>query len=697
MPRPRPRESDFSDSELANDDETFSDDEHRRDSYPQPQPYDAARSSSHRSPRGSFEEPGNTELRTRRRRNEPSWQTDDHSEPDNNEEPPSPRWRAAPESRVREHLNPHRDEYRPQSTDTSDPADQRRLNPGRDVDDEELQRVLKASLAAQKAQEQRMRRREEEIAAREAADEAIAIAASARLATNPTAAQLREVNADAELQRILRESRVEAEEKEAREKAELASLHARFGASGAQQPTSGSSRNSAPSASGQRARANSGLRSPAPLSPRHSDSPDLAPREPAASSTERLMSAGNNLLRRGLELARKPSVRATPAVQQPRRAAPARLADISPYESESEQPPAVAPRSNPLRAAGNPPRAPSSPTPDSPSAGANRPRARPDHQRAGANPPVAPATSMSDPEGAAANHPGAPQNAPGARTNPTRAHASPRRRHPNALGRRSSERAPHVDRLPVARASSTSRRDRGRAINYGELDPSIRQALNNSERWARMEQGRGGHSLREEEQMRIALQNSLGDAPLPPDPIEGLIDPPPAYHNIGRDKKLDPLRYTTTNEKGNEPGYKRSITPEILASMKKFLLQQQKFDEKAKAAGNDLPPANNATAKKQKRGPVVESSAVTIHSSSADSAPEIADSLENMLGTRLPPAQLARGTPTNRAGVSSNENAFVSRMPGLASNARERLPQSRPWDNAFSRLPRDRRRLSGRP
>lgn len=693
---PRPREPDFSDSEFFNDDENFSDGEHRRDSYRQPRAYAAtARSSSHRSPRGSFEETSDTELRTRPRRNDSSRQTDNHSKPDSDEEPRNARRRAAPEPRATERLMPHRDEYRPQSTEASDLADQRRLNLGRDVDDEELQSVFKASLAGQKVKERRMRRRKEEIAAREAADEAIAIAASARLATNPTDAQLRESNADAELQRILRESTAEAEEKEAREKAELASLHARFGVSGAQQPTSGPSRGSAPSASGQRARANSGPRSPAPLSTRHSDGSDSVPREPAASPTERLMSAGNNLLRRGLELARKPSVRVTPDVQQPRRAAPARLAEILPYESQSEQPSssAVAPQPNSLRAAENPPRAPASPTTNPPAAAAKRPRARPDHQRAAANSPVAHASPVSNSEGAAANHPSAPQNAPGARPNPTRAHASPRRRQPNALGRRSSERAPRVERMPVRRASSTSRRNPERARNRGELDPSIRQALNNSERWARMEQGRGGRNLREEEQMRLALQNSLGDAPLPPDPIEGLIDPPPAYHKIGRDKKLDPLRYTTTNEKGNEPGYKCSITPEILAVMNKFLLQQQNFDAKSKAAGNDLPPANNAIAKKQKRAPVVESSTVA---SSSSSAPESADSLENILGTRLPPPRLARDTPTNRAVVSSNENTFVSRMPGLASNARERLPQSRPWENAFSRLPRDGRRPSGR-
>lgn len=191
----------------------------------------------------------------------------------------------------------------------------------------------------------------------------------------------------------------------------------------------------------------------------------------------------------------------------------------------------------------------------------------------------------------------------------------------------------------------------------------------------------------------MAIQNSLGDAPLPPDPIEGLIDPPPPYHKIGRDKKLDSLRYTTTNDKGNEPGFKRHITPEILAVMKKFLLQQHKFDAKAKAAGNDLPPANNAMAKKQKRAPTADNALVA---GSSSSAADPVDSLENLLGTRLPPPRLARGTPTNRAAASSNDEGFVSRVPGLASDARRRVPQSRPWDNAFSRLPRDRGNPSGR-
>lgn len=202
-----------------------------------------------------------------------------------------------------------------------------------------------------------------------------------------------------------------------------------------------------------------------------------------------------------------------------------------------------------------------------------------------------------------------------------------------------------------------------------------------------MQQGLGAHNLREEEQMRMAIQNSLGDAPTPPDPIEGLIDPPPPYRKIGRDKKLDPLRYTTTNEKDNEPGHKRHITPEILAKMKKFRLQQEKFDAKAQAAGKNLPPANNAMAKKQKRAPVLDNPPVA---GSSSSAANNVDSLENLLGTRLPPPRLARREPPNRAAASSDNDAFVSRVPGLASNARERIPQSRPWANAFSRLPTDR-------
>lgn len=646
MPR-EPAFSGYGSSSSGSDsDDTFSGDEHRRNSHSRPRAHAAnAQSSSHHSQRESFREDSDTELRPRRRRNDSSRQMDGYSEPDNVDEPRSSRRRDSSEPHATERLVPQGDEYRHQDMVASNRETLRRTYPVIDVDDEELQKVFKASLAEQKASEQRIRQREEEIAAREVADEAAAIAESVRLAANPTAAQRREADADAELERVLRESAAEAEEKKARQKAELASLHARFGATSAQQPSSSPSRNPALSANSQRDRGRSAPRSPAEPSTGQREESNSTPREPAASSTERVISAGNNLLRRGVGLVRRPSARAIPAVQQPRRPAPARLAEISPDEPDPPSSPAAAPDPNP------------------PIAAANHPRAQPDPPRAAPTPPGRQA--------------GSPRRRPHA--------PAPQ---PNPPSRRNSERAPHVERLPIGRASSTSsRRYPEPARTRGELDPSIRQALNNSERWARLEQDQGGRNLREEEQMRMAIQNSLGDAPLPPDPIEGLIDPPPAYHKIGRDKKLDPLRYTTTNDKGNEPGFKRYITPEVLAIMKKFLLEQQGFDAKAKAAGNDLPPANNAVAKMQKRAPVVDNSSVA---GSSSSAADPANSLENLLGTRLPPLRLPRDMLTNHPATSANANAFVSRVPGLASNARQRIPQSRPWDNAFSRLPRDK-------
>lgn len=692
----------------SDSDDTFSGDEYRRDSHPRLRsPAVNAGSPSHHPRRESFGT-SDTELRPRRRQNDPSRQVDNHSEAENDEEPRSSHRRAAQELHVPERLMPQVDELRRQAMEASSRGNPRQPRPLIDVDDDELQKVFKASLAEEKARKKRIRQREEEVAAREAADETAAIAESARLAANPTAAHRRDADADAELERVLRESAAEAEEKKAREKAELSSLHARFGVSSDQQPRSSPSPDSAPSASSQRDRANSAPRSPAAPSTSQRERSNSAPREPTPSSTERLMSAGNNLLRRGVELARRPSARATPAVQQPRRATPARLAEILPDEPATPSSAAAAPQRNSPRAEATRPRArpdPPRPAPESPRAPANVARERADPLRrqpsSSRRQPHAqapqPSSSRRQPRAPAPQpsssrrQPRAPAPQPGSSRRQPRAPAP----QPNQLGRRNSERAPHVERQPLRRAPSpSSRRYPERARNHGELDPSIRQALNNSERWARLEQGRGGgRNLREEEQMRMAIQNSLGDAPLPPDPIEGLIDPPPPYHKIGRDKRLDPLRYTTTNEKGNEPGHKRYITPEILDVMKKFLLQQHKFDAKAKASGNDLPPANNAMAKKQKRAPVVDNSPVA---GSSSSAAHPVDSLENLLGTRLPPPRLARGTPTNRAASSSNDNAFVSRVPGLASNARERIPRSRPWDNAFSRLPRDRRSPSGR-
>lgn len=712
-----PREPAFSDPEFSSSgsdsDDTFSGDVYRRDSHLRPRsPAANAGSSSHRSSREDVGESNDTELRPRHRGNDPPRQMDSDSEPDDGEEPQSSRRQAAQERHGTERLTPQGDEYRRQAMEASNRENTRRPRPGMiDVDDEELQRVYEASRAEQNARERRMRRREEEIAAREAADEAVAIAESARLAAKPTAAQRRETDADAELERVLRESAAEVEEKEAREQAALASLHAGFGANGVQQPSSGSSRDSGPPASshrgransaprrptapssGQRERAKSAPRRPAAPSTGQRESANSVPRELPASSTERLIAAGSDLLRQGAGLVRKPSAKATPAISQPRRAASARLAEISPNESEPPTSPAARP--NPPRAAANPPRAAPTPAraPQTPTREhANPPRAAPTPARAPRIPTREHATSPR-----VVLNSGTPPNCPREHAAPPRRHsANPRRQpqapapQPNTRGRRNSGRAPHVGRTPIRRASSTSsgRRPEG-AGNRRELDPSIRQALNNSERLARLEQGRGGgRNLREEDQMRMAIQNSLGDAPPPPDPIEGLIDPPPAYNKIGGDKKLDPRRYTTTNDKGNEPGFKRYITPEILAVMKKASLQQQKFNAKAKAAGNDLPPANNAMAKKQKRAPVVDNSAVA---GSSSSAADPVDSLENILGTRLPPPRLARSTPTARAAASSNDNGFVSRVPGLAGNARERIPQARPWANAFSRLPGDMR------
>ena len=174
-----------------------------------------------------------------------------NSEPENDEDPRSSRRRAAPELHARERPMPQSDEYRRRAMEASNRGTPRRPSSGVDEDDEELQKVFKASLAEEKAREQRIRQREKRIAAREAADEAAAIAESARLASYPTAAQRQEADADAELERVLRESAAEIKEKEARRKAALASLNARFGENSAQQPRSSSSRDTAPSANTQ--------------------------------------------------------------------------------------------------------------------------------------------------------------------------------------------------------------------------------------------------------------------------------------------------------------------------------------------------------------------------------------------------------------------------------------------------------------
>ena len=153
------------------------------------------------------------------------------------------------------------------------------------------------------------------------------------------------------------------------------------------------------------------------------------------------------------------------------------------------------------------------------------------------------------------------------------------------------------------------------------------------------------------------MQNSLGDAPAPPDPIEGLEDPPPSYNEIGTHKKIDPLRYTTTNTKGNEPGYMHRITPRILETIKSFLLEQREFDAKAKAQSQNFPPAHNAMAKQQKRtsGATADSSITTAASANSNASfPVFSDpteSLETLPGTRSPGLTPLYDAPVHASGI----------------------------------------------
>lgn len=512
---------------------------------------------------------------------------------------------------------------------------------GTNAADEDLQRAFHASVQAHEARERTMRRRDEDARAREAADEAAAIAESTRLAATQTSAQRQAAAAAAaEMERMLRDSAAEEERRRARDRANLARRDARFGVSSfrtsdtlrphapasptsSQQDPSSLPRNQVSNPTSSRERPHSTPRDSPPHNStppsqeriRNQAEPELltsGPRSPryftpltAPPRASRPNSPGE-LLRQGIESARRPSGRVGPAMQQqPRWQFPARLRDM-----RVEEPDAAV---RPLR--------------NSPVTG------------------------------------------------------------PNPMGRRNSERFPHIERQPMQRASSSSsRREAMRNMNFNGMDVAMRQAMNHSARHAQLQHGRGNYSRREEEQLRIAMQNSLGDAPPPVEPTEGLADPPPGYDVFHKDKKVDPLRFTTTNEKGDEPGYMRRITPEVLEIMKRFLIQQQEFDAKTKASGNGVPPANNAMAKQQKRAPTAPSPAA-----GSDSSLDPAESLEALLGTRLP----APSSRPRAALVTPAASAFVSRMPDLASDAQERIPQSRPWENAFSTIP-NRRTRSGR-
>lgn len=465
-------------------------------------------------------------------------------------------------------------------------------------DNDDLREAIEASEKEHETKEIERRRREEELVVQEAADEAAAIAESERFAGIETEAQRREAAAEAEFERILKESAAEAKKNKAAEEEELARLHATFG-NGVRSTQTGrpSNQSPAPRASHGRLRTRSDTAPPTSAgstSEQRGRAQTTAQNPPSRNSSTSTASSGEarprggNLLSRALNSVRRPFGRSD--------------------SNSSEQPRTEI-----------------------------RPQDIPEPPRATASPPLpiihSPVRSHSE------------------RTPPAR----------NQIGRRSpsSLRPPH---------QATNRRER--------LDAQMREALNSSHRHARIEERYGDlHSRREDEMLRRAMEQSLGDAPPPPDPSEGLIDPPPGYEDIHRDRVLDPRRYTTTNVKGNEPGYQQVITPEIRKVMKKWLAELQKFDAKSKATGKDQPPVNNAFAKKR---PDAEP---TSADTSTDANSDGADDLQALLGGHRP----APAPPVQAQTVAAN--AFMSRMPGLATDARSRIPTARPWDNAFSRLP----------
>lgn len=513
-------------------------------------------------------------------------------------------------------------------------------------EDKFLNQTLEASEKEHKKKERERRQRGEELNAQEAAWEATAIAESTRLMGTLTESQRLEAAADAEFERILRESAAEAKQKKTAEEQELARLHANFG-TGVRPEQAGRSHRQSPTSSN-RQRANSNTTPQTTISatskqqqkiqtavqnqtPRNPRPPIALPVASPVAPSEEARSRGGNFLSRALNSVRRPRERSSsnPNQQQARRDAPARLEEIRPEDiRESNQAPP--PRHRPNSASTFTPTPMPAPTPSPPRQTPQR------HDRRNSN----------------QEHHG---------TN-TPLQALVRRRSP-----------PVPDRM--AQGYPSPRRVNNRARGHEELDAQMRQALNSSHRNARIdERYRDPHSRREEEMIRRAMEESLGDAPPPPDPSEGLLDPPPGYKDIHGDKILDPRRYTTTNEKGNEPGYRRKITPEILKIMEQWLAELQKFDAESQAAGKDQPIANNALAKKKPNAKIIDSG-------SRNSGSDDVDDLRTLLGGSRP----APSQPVQPQAVAANE--FVSRMPGLATDARTRIPTARPWDNVFSRLP----------
>ncbi|KAL8640600.1 MAG: hypothetical protein Q9228_002489 [Teloschistes exilis] len=232
-------------------------------------------------------------------------------------------------------------------------------------------------------------------------------------------------------------------------------------------------------------------------------------------------------------------------------------------------------------------------------------------------------------------------------------------------------------------------------------DRAIATAIRNSQRTAYIETVQNGAN-EYNEQLAAAHAQVHQDRPADITDV-GLDDPPPDYHTSSRDRRLDARRWTTSDYRREQPGYRKEISPEIREIMRLYgeLKAYLKFIEPPDSKGEKIerekqerllllpqPPPSTTPAD----GSVVVTSRKGKGKETDDDddaaaqipPPEIADSLDDIFR----PGRRAEvgGTP------SASARNYAANLPTAAARQRAMEQQSHSAAISASRLPNSRSR-----
>ncbi|KAL8770804.1 MAG: hypothetical protein Q9194_005082 [Teloschistes cf. exilis] len=232
-------------------------------------------------------------------------------------------------------------------------------------------------------------------------------------------------------------------------------------------------------------------------------------------------------------------------------------------------------------------------------------------------------------------------------------------------------------------------------------DRAIATAIRNSQRTAYIETVQNGAN-EYNEQLAAAHAQVHQDRPADITDV-GLDDPPPDYHTSSRDRRLDARRWTTSDYRREQPGYRKEISPEIREIMRLYgeLKAYLKFIEPPDSKGEKMerekqerllllpqPPPSTTPAD----GSVVVTSRKGKGKETDDDddaaaqipPPEIADSLDDIFR----PGRCAEvgGTP------SASARNYAANLPTAAARQRAMEQQSHSAAISASRLPNSRSR-----